>query len=78
MEQNGVVFKSLYDYLGKRAGTELGRMVYQTAKLDKVQMQQKDVANPIYTGKVMMYPVEWLDQYFTRLKELNNDQISQF
>ena len=70
--------KSLYEYLGRRAGAELGKIVYETAKQDKVVMQQKEVANPAYTGKVMTYPVEWLDQYFTRLKELNNDQISQF
>jgi hypothetical protein len=78
MEQNKTEFKSLYDYLGKRAGSALGRMVYETAKQDKVAMQQKEVSNPLYTGKIMMYPVGWLDSYFTKIKELNNDQIPQF
>jgi hypothetical protein len=73
MEQNQVMFKSLYDYLGKRAGSELGKIVYQTAKHDKVPMQQKEVANPLYSGKIMMYPVLWLDQYFTKMKELKNN-----
>jgi hypothetical protein len=76
MEQNQVMFKSLYDYLGKRAGSELGRIVYQTAKQDKVPMQQKEVSNPLYTGKIMMYPVVWLDQYFAKMKELSNNNLS--
>ena len=69
MEQNQVVFKSLYDYLGKRAGPELGKMVYQTAKQNKIPMQQREVSNPLYTGKIMMYPSDWLEQYFTKIKE---------
>jgi hypothetical protein len=69
MEQNQVVFKSLYDYLGKRASPELGKMVYQTAKQNKIPMQQREVSNPLYTGKIMMYPSDWLEQYFTKIKE---------
>jgi len=68
-------YKSLYEYLGRRAGSELGKIVYETARQDKVVMQQKEVSNPLYTGKVMMYPTEWLDQYFDKLKKLNNDQL---
>ena len=75
MEQNKTEFKSLYDYLGKRAGSALGRMVYETVKQDKVAMQQKEVSNPLYTGKIMMYPVGWLDQYFNNLKEINDDKL---
>jgi hypothetical protein len=75
MEQNKTEFKSLYDYLGKRAGSALGRMVYETAKQDKVAMCQKEVSNPLYTGKIMMYPVGWLDSYFTKIKELNNSVL---
>jgi hypothetical protein len=78
MEQNQVVFKSLYDYLGKRAGSELGRIVYQTAKQDKVPMQQKEVSNPLYTGKIMMYPVGWLDQYFNKLTKISGDNLPSF
>jgi hypothetical protein len=75
MEQNQVVFKSLYDYLGRRAGSELGKIVYQTARQDKVPMQQREVSNPLYTGKIMMYPTEWLDQYFNKLKEINDNNL---
>lgn len=66
-------YKSLYEYLGKRAGGTLGKIVFETAKQDKVVMRQQDVSNPRYTGKVMMYPVSWLDSYFTKLKELDNE-----
>jgi hypothetical protein len=75
MEVSKTEFKSLYDYLGKRAGAPLGRMVYETAKQDRVAMQQKEVSNPLYTGKVMIYPVGWLDSYFNKIKELNNGQL---
>lgn len=68
-------FKSLYDYLGRRAGLELGRMVYETAKQDRIAMQQKEVSNPLYKGKIMMYPVGWLDTYFAKIKELNNNEL---
>ena len=68
-------YKSLYEYLGKRAGNALGKIVYETARQDKVVIRQQDVANPAYTGKVMMYPVGWLDSYFAKVKELKNDQL---
>jgi hypothetical protein len=71
-------YKSLYEYLGKKAGKELGKLVYQTAKFDGVKLKQQEISNPVYTGNVMMYPVEWLDKYFNKVKELNNDQIPQF
>ena len=66
-------YKSLYEYLGKRAGGTLGKIVYETARQDKVIMRQKEVSNSVYTGKIMMYPVSWLDKYFARVKELNNN-----
>jgi len=68
-------YKSLYEYLGRRAGSTLGKIVFETAKQDRVAMKQQDVSNPVYTGKVMTYPVSWLDSYFTRVKELNNNEL---
>jgi hypothetical protein len=67
-------YKSLYEYLGKKAGKEMGKIVYQTARLDKVLVKQQEVSNPLYTGKVMTYPVTWLDSYFDRVKEINNNK----
>lgn len=66
MDSKTIEFKSLYDYLGRKAGPELGKIVYQTAKIDKIPVQQKDVSNPLYEGKVMMYPTEWLNKFFKK------------
>jgi hypothetical protein len=67
-------YKSLYEYLGKRAGGTLGKTVYETARQDKVTMKQQEVSNPLYTGKVMMYPVSWLDGYF-KVKEIDDNNL---
>ena len=55
---------SLYDYLGKPAGKELGANVYTAASNEKVSCTMKEVSNPKYKGKVMMYPKSFLDRYF--------------
>lgn len=55
---------SLYDYLGKAAGRELGAAVNNFAKANKIPVVMKDVSNPKYKGKIMMYPKSFLDNYF--------------
>jgi hypothetical protein len=55
---------SLYDYLGKAAGADLGRQVYQVANSQKIKVTEKHVSNPAYSGKVLMYPKSFLDNYF--------------
>jgi len=55
---------SLYDYLGRAAGTELGRMVFRISQTKNVKVQTKEVSNPAYQGKVLMYPKWFLDEYF--------------
>lgn len=55
---------SLYDYLGKAAGRELGSQVYKAASIQKIKVTEKQVANPAYSGKVLMYPKSFLDDYF--------------
>lgn len=55
---------SLYDYLGKAAGRELGAAVNEFAKLNKIPVTIKEVSNPKYKGKIMMYPKSFLDEYF--------------
>ena len=57
---------SLYDYLGKPAGKELGYLVNEYAKSNKIPISMKEVSNPKYKGKVMMYPKSFLDQYFKK------------
>jgi hypothetical protein len=62
MENNEM--KSLYDYLGHAAGPELGKQVASVASLLKVGCKTKQVKNKKYTGKIMMYPVFFLKDYF--------------
>ena len=55
---------SLYDYLGKAAGRDLGTQVYKAASAQKVKITEKQVSNPAYSGKILMYPKSFLDSYF--------------
>ena len=56
---------SLYDYLGKAAGSELGKAVSTAAKLANIKV----TSNSKYTGKIMLYPKEFLVNYFNPNKE---------
>ena len=58
-------YVSLFDYLGKASGGELGKQVFQAAKKARIRMQTREVSNPKYTGKIMLYPKTFLDQYFS-------------
>ena len=55
---------SLYDFLGRAAGAELGKKVAEAAAAKKVGFQTKEVVTKTYTGTIMMYPVEFLEEYF--------------
>jgi hypothetical protein len=55
---------SLYDYLGHAAGRELGEQVAKYAKIRKAKCNTRYVSNPVYTGPVMMYEREFLNEYF--------------
>jgi hypothetical protein len=57
-------FLSLYDYLRKAAGPELGKEVNKAAQTQRVPIKYKEVSNPQYTGKVNLYPRTFLDKYF--------------
>ena len=62
---------SLYEYLGKAAGTELGKAVAQAASKAKISITTQVVSNPKYTGTVMKYPKSFLDEYFGKQKQQN-------
>ena len=51
---------SLYDYLGQKAGPELGKDVYKTALREKEPVSIREISNKSYTGKVMLYRKEFL------------------
>ena len=55
---------SLYEYLGKPAGPELGKMVAGVATKAGVRIESHDVSNAKYTGKILKYPKLFLDSYF--------------
>jgi len=57
-------YLSLYDYLNKPAGPDLGKAVAEYAKKSKIKSVTKEISNPKYTGKVLMYPKSFLDGYF--------------
>ena len=57
-------YLSLYDYLGKAAGEKLGKEVKQEADKQGILSQTREVSNPKYTGKVMLYPEGFLKEYF--------------
>ena len=55
---------SLYDYLGHAAGSDLGQKVATAARAAGVKGEMREVANPKYTGPVMLWPRAFLDLYF--------------
>jgi hypothetical protein len=55
---------SLYEYLGRAAGPELGKEVANTAVALRETIKEQEVSNPKYTGKIKLYRREFLDEYF--------------
>ncbi len=60
---------SLYDYLGKAAGSELGKKVNAYAYIRQTETGLRYVENPVYKGKIMLYTREFLDEFF-RVQEI--------
>ena len=63
-ENNLPYMMSLYDFLGRAAGTELGKEVCEVAVKLKETIDQRYISNPQYTGVVHLYRREFLDEYF--------------
>jgi hypothetical protein len=63
-------YLSLYDYLGKPAGGDLGKEVAAAAYKGGVQPLTREISNPKYTGKVLLYPKDFLDFYFRPTDDL--------
>ena len=55
---------SLYDYLGKAAGSELGKQVNAYAYIRQAETGLRYVKNPVYEGNIMLYTREFLDEFF--------------
>jgi hypothetical protein len=64
MEEQKPYMMSLYDYLGRAAGSELGKEVAATAVALKETIQKRYVTNTRYKGEILLYRREFLDEYF--------------
>jgi hypothetical protein len=64
MEEQKPYMMSLYDYLGRAAGSELGKEVAETAVKLKETIKTRYITNTRYKGEVMLYRREFLDEYF--------------
>lgn len=59
--------QSLFDYLGKPAGSDLGQKVHAAAIAKGAHIGTKDIETSLVpSGYVCMYPISFLDEYFDR------------
>ena len=63
---NTDLMMSLYDYLGKPAGSDLGKAVAKAATIEKVPITKREVTTRNYSGEILMYPKSFLDKYFKK------------
>lgn len=63
-DYQGDMMYSLYEFLGKAAGADLGKQVFAAAKNSNVPVGSQDVSTRTYTGKVLTYPNSFLREYF--------------
>ena len=66
---------SLYDFLGRGAGPELGAQVYFyfRSKYPDLTIGKRYISNPKYEGFVYLYPKWFLEQYFNKNNENENE-----
>ena len=57
-------YLSLYEYLGKAAGSELGKQVWEAASKQGIKAQSREVSNPKFEGTILLYPKDFLEFYF--------------
>jgi len=68
-------YLSLYDYLKKPAGEQLGLKVAIEAKKHKIQTQSREISNSKFTGKVLLYPKDFLDFYFREPDSIHMEDL---
>ena len=65
-------YKSLYQYLGKPAGSELGKKVAEEATKQGLRLEKLEVSKDLVSsGFVYTYPIDFLDSYFNDSKPLS-------
>ena len=55
---------SLYDYLGRAAGKNLGLEVATYARQQNTKIETRQISNPAYTGTVNLYTEDFLLSFF--------------
>ena len=55
---------SLFDYLHRAAGDQLGLEVAKAAAVERIQVTTRYVETKTYKGNVNLYPKSFLDSYF--------------
>ena len=69
------MYLSLYDYLGKPAGNDLGKEVAAAAIKANIKIQTREISNPKYTGKVHLYPKDFLEFYFREPQSIHMEDL---
>ena len=64
---------SLFDYLGRPAGGPLGMQVYNESKKLGITVGSVTIVSKNYSGKVILYPKTFLNDYFHKELYGNND-----
>jgi hypothetical protein len=58
-------FLSLYDFLGRAAGKDLGAQVYVAAERGNIPYMERSISNYKFKGMVKLYPKSFLVGYFS-------------
>ena len=73
--ENKTEYLSLYDFLGKAAGEQLGLEVATEARKQGVLTQTREVSNPKFEGKVLLYPKDFLEFYFKEPDSIHMEDL---
>ena len=65
-----IEYYSLYEYLGRAAGRDLGTQVNKVATKTKQPFITQRVSNSTYDGEVFCYTEEFLNEYFKKQKQI--------
>ena len=64
--KNNTEMVSLFEYLGRPAGSVLGKKIALEASKLGIHMSEREISTPKYTGKIMLYPKSFLNSYFNK------------
>ena len=68
-------YLSLYEFLDKPAGGPLGKEVWDAANKQGIKAQSREVSNPKFTGKVLLYPKDFLEFYFREPESIHMEDL---